>query len=110
MKESTELRKERPLDGRSLRDVLAELDMQLEFEPKDDVAEGLPSAAEAHDKPQVERLLAFIEGLQHENRLLEQRIQTLEAHREWRPWRAREEKRARRDAQVQRDSPSWTRR
>ncbi len=91
--------KESPLNGLSLKDVLAELDMQLEFGPQRDVAE------EQH-KAQLERLLAFIEGLQHENRLLEQRIQTLEDRGEWRPWRGREEKRSRRDAQVQRDSPS----
>ena len=106
MTESAELSKNRPLDGHSLKAVLAELDMHLECGPQDDVAEGLASEAEEHYTAQIERLLAFIEGLQREKRLLEQRIQTLEAHREWRPWRGRQEKRARKDAQVQSRTPS----
>jgi hypothetical protein len=108
MTESTRISKERPPDGQSLKDVLAELDMQLESGRQGDIAESLTSEAEQHHKAQVERLLAFIEGLQHQNRLLEERIQTLETHKEWRPWRGRDEKRAMRDAQVQRDSHKRT--
>jgi hypothetical protein len=82
-----EMSEERPPDKKSLEDLLAELDRQLEFASQEYIAEGLTARAEEHYKSQIQGLLALIARLQMEKAGLEERIQTLEARNRWKLWR-----------------------
>jgi hypothetical protein len=85
MAESGEIYKEKRPVERSLEDVLAELEAQLRLASvegmEDLTSEGWYYHVQVTElETQVTRLQAQVTGLQYAKRLLEQRVESLEAH------------------------------
>jgi hypothetical protein len=106
MAESAEVGEEKRSVERSLEDVLAGLEAQLQLASREDIADSVSKAEGYYHvqvvelEAQVTRLQAQVTGLRYEKRLLEQRVKSLEAPSGWRPSRwAR--KRAARDASIE---------